>query len=167
MFTAASAAAVLLCGLVALLQATGTNAGHPNLVMGDDLNKPAEITPELLCVSCHAVFDVVQAKLKGKRRSESTVDEAMEGICKDTNFRVYKFIPPTMAQGCTALIEKHGDDVEAGLADDSKDVGAVCGGICGDIKYESPLDAAEASLSQKKKLKKKKKKKSAEKKIEL
>ena len=126
---------LLVCG------ALGRAGASPNLVMGDEMNKPVEITGELLCHSCHAVADVVATKLGKKKRNEANVDEALENICNAGNFRVYKFIPPTMVKGCQALLERHGDDVEGALAS-TDDAAQACTKPCDGVEYESPADTA-------------------------
>jgi hypothetical protein len=82
----------------------------PNMVFGDDPRKPVEINDELLCEVCHAVFSVVGTKL-GNKKTETAVYEAVDGVCDQSNFRVFKMIPPTMKKGCDAFMDKHGDGV--------------------------------------------------------
>lgn len=95
-----------LVGLAALLMVV--DGQPPNMVFGDDPRKPVEINDELLCEVCHAVFSVVGAKL-GNKKTETAVYDAVDGVCDQSNFRVFKMIPPTMKKGCDAFMDKHGD----------------------------------------------------------
>lgn len=91
-------------------------------VFGDDPRAPVQINNELLCESCHAIFDVVDKKMGGKWTSEDALYSAMDGVCEQNNFRVYKMIPPTMKKGCEAFLDRYGegarDDDSAGAEDD-------------------------------------------------
>jgi hypothetical protein len=54
------------------------------------------------------VFTVVEGKAAGKH-TETALYDAMDGVCDQANFRVFKMIPPTMKKGCDAFMDKFGD----------------------------------------------------------
>ena len=45
----------------------------------------------------------------GAKRTEDAIYAAVENVCDQSNFRVYKMIPPTMKKGCDAFLDKYGE----------------------------------------------------------
>mmetsp|Transcript_11328 Transcript_11328/g.15421 ORF Transcript_11328/g.15421 Transcript_11328/m.15421 type:complete len:177 (+) Transcript_11328:143-673(+) len=138
----------------------------PDMVYGDDPRKPVEVNDELLCEGCHAIFDVVEKKIGGKKRTEDAIYGAMDNICNQENFRVYKMIPPTMKKGCEAFIDRYGEGIEEKMyklgAEEAEK--KVCKKVCkGQPEFEKPppINSGAQTPPPKKKKKKSKKAKKA------
>jgi len=139
-----------------------TFANPPGMVFGDDPRAPVQINNELLCESCHAIFDVVDKKMGGKWTSEDALYSAMDGVCEQNNFRVYKMIPPTMKKGCEAFLDRYGEGIEevmykGGKESESKVCEKACEGVSWS-KDDKPTGGPPPGAAPPKKDKKKKKK---------
>eukprot|EP00301_Raphidiophrys_heterophryoidea_P026613 c9230_g1_i1.p1 GENE.c9230_g1_i1~~c9230_g1_i1.p1 ORF type:complete len:222 (+),score=66.28 c9230_g1_i1:43-666(+) len=140
---------VLLCGFFCVAE--------PQIVFGDEPGKPTEITKELLCETCHAVVRETIKELDG-RTYASDVLTVLEDICKPASFRVYKFIPPKMVEGCIALWRRFQGDIEDSLVDalasstDSESIDdQLCStqSFCKGIEFQAPPEAAAADTNKK------------------
>lgn len=112
-FTMVRLTAILL-GIAALLFCAlpVRGDGPPGMVFGDDPRAPVEVDKDLMCESCHALFDVWRKRIGSKTLTESLIYETFETptpICDQKNLRVYKAIPPTMQKGCEGFLDKYGE----------------------------------------------------------
>eukprot|EP00929_Paragymnodinium_shiwhaense_P079130 TRINITY_DN41143_c0_g1_i1.p1 TRINITY_DN41143_c0_g1~~TRINITY_DN41143_c0_g1_i1.p1 ORF type:complete len:172 (-),score=43.07 TRINITY_DN41143_c0_g1_i1:27-542(-) len=127
-------------------------AGQDGLFYGEDVRKPADLTPELLCESCHAVLETVENQVGKTKRTESAIYDVMENICDMRHFKRYKFIPPEMLTGCQHFLKRYGDD---GLEEQifknkpgTPGYERICRAACKGVTYKDPDALAEEARKQ-------------------
>lgn len=76
--------------------------------------KPPDVTPELLCNSCHAVVREAMKRMPPPSSiKEHDVYAAFHGICDDPfRFATYKYTPPNMRYGCEQFLDRYEGEVE-------------------------------------------------------
>jgi len=85
---------------------------HPNYTPPADLILPTDVSRELFCDTCQALFTEALKNLRNLYQEKDVTFYLHSGICSQDNFNGYHFSTPEMEIACEVFIGEYYDEFE-------------------------------------------------------